>query len=385
MRPNHVYRPPPQYRAPQVYRKRPIEPYTLRWLFDRSTEQYITLGTLEADSPFQSLSPAVAAGDIWVAQLVTSPDSRPLTLLTDGTAWFDGTTNSQSWLNKLYDLSLGAYYPTDEDGDYFSIILNDQAPVETAPIPDQQAYTNVLWEGPILDDFVDEPEGQAITYDFALGDALPTGVSVQTVVLNSGQPNERTVQQLRGTPATGQQGTYDLVIRASDPGGNQTTLTGFALTVEVGVLVPTVDGGALDWGDAGEDIADAGLAVGDIVAQIDAATPGIVFDQDPEGGTYAIPGSPVVLYVSGIEVPDVVGDPRANAESEITTAGLAVDVSYIRTLGYTADTVISQFPAALSGDPLAPTIVLPDQIVTLSVARLPPISLVSTITRKRFT
>lgn len=385
MRPNFVFRPPPQYRAPHLYGKRLIQPYTLSWLFDRETEQYIVLGSLEADSPFQGLSPAVAAGDIWVLKLITSPSGYTLTPLSDGTASWAGDAGTQSWLNKLYDSSLGAYYPTDEDDDYFSIIINDQAPIETAPIPDQQAYTNVLWEGPILDDHVDEPEGQAITFDFALGDPLPSGISVQTVVLNDGEPNERTVQQLRGTPAGGSQGTYDIVPRASDPGGNQTTLSGFALTVEVGILVPTVDGGALDWDEAGEDIADTGLIVGDIVAQVNSATVGNVFDQDPEGGTYAIPGSPVVLYVSGIEVPDVVGDPRANAESEITTAGLAVDVDYIRTLSYTADTVISQSPAALSGDPLAPTIVLPDQIITLSVARAPSISLVKTITRKRFT
>jgi hypothetical protein len=386
VRANHVYRPPLHYRAPQLYFKRLIEPYTLRWLYDRATEQYIVLGSsLDSDSPFTSLSPTVAAGDIWVLALETTPAGFDLTPLSDGTASWEGSSGTQSWLNKLYDSSLGAYYATDEDGDYFSIIINDQAPVETAPIPSQQAYTGVPYEGPILDDFVDEPEGQAITYDFALGDALPSGLSIETVVLNPGEPNERTVQQIGGTPALGQQGTYDIVMRAADPGGNQTTLTAWSLTVDVGVLVPTVDGGSLDWEGAGEEIADAGLAVGDIVAQVNSATVGIVFDQEPEGGTYAIPASPVVLYVSGIEVPDVVGDPRANAESEITTAGLAVDVAYIRTLSYTADTVISQSPAALSGFPLAPTVVLPDQIVTLSVARTPPISLVKTTTRKRFT
>jgi len=380
VRPNHVYRPPPQYRAPQLYRKRPIQPYTLSWLFDRATEQYIVLTTpLDSDSPFASLSPAIATGDIWVLKLVTTPDGYTLTPLADGTASWVGSGGTQSWLNKLYDASLSAYYATDEDGDYFSIIINDQAPVETAPIPDQQAYTNVLFEGPILDDYVDEPEGQAITYDFTLGDALPSGLSVQTVVLNSGQPNERTVQRIRGTPAGGTQGTYDIVMRASDPGGNQTTLTGWALTVDVGVLVPTVDGGSLTVDAAGEDVADSGLIVGDLIAEVNGSvTEGNVFDQDPEGGTYAIPGSPVVLYVSGIEIPDVIGDPRANAESEITTAGLGVTVSLVKTNAYTPDTVMFQNPAA-------GLVVMPDQVVTLTVARAFPLSQVTTITRKRFT
>lgn len=386
MRANHVYRPPPHYRASQWYRKRLIQPYTLSWLYDRATEQFIVLATpLDSDSPFASLSPSIATGDIWVLELATTPDGYALTPLADGTASWVGSSGTQSWLNKLYDSSLSAYYATDEDGDYFSIIINDQAPVETAPIPDDQAYTNVLWEGPILDDYVDEPEGQAIAYDFTLGDALPSGVSVQTVVLNSGQPNERTVQRIRGTPAGGTQGTYDIVMRASDPGGNQTTLTGWALTVDVGVLVPTVDDGSFTLDAAGEDVADAGLAVSDIIAEVDTATVGNVFDQSPEGGTYAIPGSQVVLYVSGIEVPDVVGDPRANAESEITTAGLAVTVSLQKTNAYTADTVISQDPPALIGDPQVANVVLPDQIVTLTVAREFPLSLVTTITRKRIT
>lgn len=379
MRATHVYRPPPHYRAPQLYRKRPIEPYTLSWLFDRATEQYIVIATpLDSDSPLASISPSVATGDIWVMKLVTSPDNYSLTPLADGTASWVGSNGTQTWLNKLYDSSLSAYYATDEDGDYFSIIINDQAPVETAPIPDQQAYTNVLFEGPILDDYVDEPEGQAITYDFALGDALPSGLSVQSVVLNSGQPDERTVQRIRGTPAGGTQGTYDIVMRASDPGGNQTTLTGWTLTVDVGILVPTVDGGSLTLDAAGEDVADAGLIVGDIIAEVNGSvTEGNIFDQDPEGGTYAIPGSPVVLYVSGIEVPDVVGDPSANAETEITTAGLAVSISLVKTNAYTAGTVMFQNPAG-------GLVVMPDQIVTLTVAREFPTSQVKTITRKRF-
>lgn len=383
MRANHVYRPPVEYRAPQQYRRRASEPYSLSWLYDRDTEQYVVIGTLDANSPFASFSPAVTTGDIWVLNLVTS-GGLELSPLSNGTASYTGSDSAQEWLNKIYDTTLAAYYPTDEAGDYFTISVNDQAPVETAPIDDQQAFTLVEWDGPILDDHVSDPEGEAITFDFALGDAPPTGTAIETVVLNSGEPNERTVKRFRGTPDPGEEGAYNIVIRATDASANQTTLTAFSFVVGVGVLVPTVDSGSDVLADALSDIAAAGLLLQDIVPELDAADVGNVFDQSPEGGTYVAPGSTVILYVSGVELPDVVGEDIAVALDAMADAGLTVDVDYIPTLNYVADTVISQVPSATTGDPPVQVIVLPDQIVVLQVARTRPISLVTTITRKRF-
>lgn len=337
----------------------------------------MVLGSLDSDSPFTAVSPAVSIGDIWVLELDTDPEDLPLSALSDGTASYSGSTLAQHWRNKIYDVSLGAYYATDEAGDYFTIYVNDQAVVETAQIEDQQAYTNVVWEGPILDDFVDEPEGEEIAYDFSLGDGLPTGVTVETVVLNAGEPNERTVKRIRGTPATGQQGAYDLVPRATDVAGNQTPLSGFLLTVDIGVQVPTVDTGSTTLADALDDITAEDLITLDIVAEDNAATVGNVFDQDPEGGTWVAPGSGVVLFVSGITTPGITGDQSEDAEIEVTGLGLGYSASFQRTSGYETGTVISQQPAE-------GTVLLPGDIVTALVARSYPISTVKTITRKRF-
>lgn len=383
MRANHVYRPSVAYQAPQRYRRRASDPYALSWLYDRATEQYVVLGALDANSPFASFSPAVVAGDIWVLKLVTS-GGLAITPLSNGTASYSGSDTAQEWLNKIYDSSLGSYYPTDETGDYFTISVNDQDPVETAPIGAQQAFTRVSWEGPILDDHVTDPEGDVLTFDFALGDAPPSGTAIETVVLNSGQPNERTVKRFRGTPDSGEDGTYNIVIRATDGASNQTALTAFSFVVGVGVLVPTVDSGADLLADVLTDIAAAGLLLQDIIPALDDADVGNVFDQSPEGGTYVAPGSPVILYVSGVEMPEVVGEDIAVALDAIEDAGLTVDVNYIPTIDYVPNIVISQLPLSTTGDPPVQVIVLPGQIVVIDVARAYPISLVKTITRKRF-
>lgn len=384
MLPSYVYRPPAHYYAPQLYRRVSYEQYSRNWLYDPSSEQVVTLGALEPDSPFNGISPAVVVGDLWVLKLVTSPDGAPLTPLTDGTASYSGPSTRQTWLNKIYDVSLGGFYPTDESGDYFTIAVGNQTPNEIEAIPEQQAFSGVPWEGPILDDYVDDPEGDALVYDVTLGDVPPTGTGIETLVLNAGEPDERTVQRFRGTAALGQEGTYNIVIRATDTFGAQRTLTAFTLTVDQGIEVPTVDTGATTLTDALEDIANAGFSIADIVPQVNGATVGNVFDQDPEGGTYAAAGSGITLYVSGIELPNVVGDDLSNAQTELSAAGLQVEIQHTRTASYAPETVISQTPSAMSGDPPMQVVVLPDQIVTLLVAREYPISLVKTITRKRF-
>lgn len=321
------------------------------------------LGTLAASSPFFGATPTIQAGYEWVLAQTTTPDNETLTSLSDGTASYSGSAARQHWLNAIYNVLLRDWYETTEAGDTFTIYVNNLAPTQTLAIDPQQAWTNILFDGPILDDHSNDPEGDPLTWDADLGDTLPTGVTIQSVVLNSGEENERTVQRPRGTPATGQDGDYEIILRGTDIAGDTVTLTAFTLTVGIGVLVPTTDEGATHYLDALDELDLAGLGNVDIAPEINGATAGIVFDQDPEGGTYAIPGSAAILYVSGVAVPDVddPGTSQATAQSAITAADLtpSIQTQYSQTIPI--GEVIEQ-------DPEAGTILAPEDIVSIVIS-----------------
>jgi beta-lactam-binding protein with PASTA domain/tRNA A-37 threonylcarbamoyl transferase component Bud32 len=76
----------------------------------------------------------------------------------------------------------------------------------------------------------------------------------------------------------------------------------------------------------------------------------VVFDQRPAGGAEVEEGSPVTIFVSRgeeqIEVPNVVGDPREQAEQRIRDAGLEVGLVDEREDDAPTGTVLEQSPSA---------------------------------------
>jgi len=95
---------------------------------------------------------------------------------------------------------------------------------------------------------------------------------------------------------------------------------------------------------------------------------GLVISQDPAAKTDVDKGSTVEVVVSTgverVEVPDVVGKPRAEAEAALTAAGLKVTVNEVESEQAATGTVIAQNPAAR-------TEVDRDSMVTLDVAKSP--------------
>ncbi len=330
------------------------------------------LGTLSASSPFYSATPTIVPGHEWVLQLKTSENAEDLLALSDGTASYSGSSARQTWLNAIYNRLLRDWYDTTEAGDYFTIAVNDVTPTQTGTVPAQAWFTNIAITPLILSDYVSDADDAESSIAFT-GLSI-TGLSIASAIYNSGQPNERTVKQIEGTPSTPGSGTISLT--ATDPWGKSVAISGFAYTITAGIQVPTVDEGSTQYLDAVDELTTAGLTTVQLIPQDNAATVGIVFDQSPAGGTYVVTGTPVVLYVSGIEVPDVVGETLVDAQTALTAAGFSGTPTYVRTSNYTAGTVISQTPAA-------DTVLLEAQVVALTIARAYPISIVKTESRRQ--
>jgi hypothetical protein len=147
-----------------------------------------------------------------------------------------------------------------------------------------------------------------------------------------------------------------------------------------------VDMGAYEWlvtvsvpdvlgqtrGAAVTILTGAGLAVGTVTQEYSSTVPaGTVISQMPAVGTEVVPGTPVNLVVSrGVApsvMPIVVGQPRAQAETSITDAGLVLGLvmqDYSETVP--EGTVISQSPAV--GTELPPGTVVS---IVLSLGPLP--------------
>jgi beta-lactam-binding protein with PASTA domain len=116
------------------------------------------------------------------------------------------------------------------------------------------------------------------------------------------------------------------------------------------VAVPDVVGQTQ--GAAAVTIANADLLVGDVAQQYSATVPaGTVLSQSPPAGNLVLPGTPVNLFVSrGVPpsvMPDLVGQPRAQAVSTVTGAGLVLGtVTENHSDNVPAGSVMAQSPAA---------------------------------------
>ena len=118
--------------------------------------------------------------------------------------------------------------------------------------------------------------------------------------------------------------------------------------------------------DARSALEEVGLALG-TVEQRDSDQPeNYVLDQDPPAGRSVELGTRVDIVVSNgtVAVPDVIGDSEAQARSDISNAGLTVEVSYQRTDSAAAGSVLAQTPSAR-------TKVKRGTLVSITVAQAP--------------
>jgi serine/threonine-protein kinase len=145
------------------------------------------------------------------------------------------------------------------------------------------------------------------------------------------------------------------------------------------VDVPAVDGYSVERATAA--LQDAGLTVGQTIEQpSDEIADGLVIRSSPRAGADVARGGSVTLYVSTgpqqVEVPDVRGFTRADADSTLRGAGFATSFSEEESSSVEAGDVISQEPAGgAAADP--------GSTIAVVVARAPPVEVPSVLGQAR--
>lgn len=277
-----VYRPSFHQAAPQVFRPKAFEPYTLRWLFDRATQQYVRLtqpgGGWDAESIPYGQSPAVVTGDVMVGPQTTTPGGYSVTLGDDGVLIIDAGGDSSRQLVSLdiYDSSLASFYGA------ATFPINDQAPV-AAPLGNTVVlnYNVAMTTFDLAAQFTDA-ELDTLTYAVTSG-SEPSGTSVDSA------------GQWTGTPDTVSTGSF--VLTATDPYGVAGTLSVDWAVLDQ-VAVPDVDNEGTTEGAARAAILDAFLVPDSEYEYSTSVLEGFVIRQDPAPGSLVSPGSTVVITVS---------------------------------------------------------------------------------------
>jgi beta-lactam-binding protein with PASTA domain len=215
------------------------------------------------------------------------------------------------------------------------------------------------------------PAGQVLSQNPGAGSGVPVGSSVALVV--SLGPLMVTVPNVVGATDTVAKQTvfaahlgYNLtyapsatvpaheVISQNPTGGTSvpegTMVDIVASSGATAALVPHVVG--QQQSAAASALTAAGLAVGTVTQASHATLPaGAVISQDPSGGSNAPPGSTVALIVSvgppvPTAVPNVVGQPRADAEQAVLAAGFALGtITEVNDPAVALGNIVSQTPA----------------------------------------
>ena len=212
------------------------------------------------------------------------------------------------------------------------------------------------------------PAGSVISQSIVAGTQVLPGTAVGLVVSRGGIVVPDVVGQTQGAAATAITGAqcvvgtvtqqYSLTVPAGavisqSPLAGTLAPTGAAINLLVsrgGIAVPDVAGQTQE--AASSLLTNAGLAVGAVAQQYSATVPaGSVISQTPAAGTFVLPGTAVNLAVSRgaqpVVVPDVAGQPQAQAEAALSGAGLAPGaVTREHSNSVPAGRVISQQPAA---------------------------------------
>lgn len=244
-------------------------------------KQFLTLGTVSGTSPLSGASPAVASGDIWVLDLLSTPNGYTLTPIDTGDYTMDrgGDTSRQSFAHDVYDVSLAAYYGagTVYDGNVAPTLIAGNPAIFNGLVfkKDEDQGTIALsasWQ---------DQEGDALTYAVQSG-TLPTGWSLAAD------------GDLTGTPTV--YGSYTWTTRVTDITGDFTDLED---TVVIGDEIP----------DVVDETEAAAITAIEAVANFTVTQPspteysstvaeGAVISQFPEAGQYVADDTAVTLTVS---------------------------------------------------------------------------------------
>ena len=124
------------------------------------------------------------------------------------------------------------------------------------------------------------------------------------------------------------------------------------------VELPTVIGDTA--AEARTTLEGLGLTVTERAETNDTAQPGVVFHQEPPGGTRVARGSAVTIVVSqaaaGTDVPDVVNESATTARRLLERAGFVVEEALEASTNIPAGTVMSQDPQAGEQAPAGSTV-----------------------------
>lgn len=354
------------YRRPSFERSKAS---ALPFSYNPGSEQYVIAAAGPYD-PYSMLDDANSvASNYLITDLVWSPSGNALTIGVDGIPYMSAPATGRQYASyREWRTGAAAYVVVTGavDGYTARYYINNSTPVAVGTMANEVGNTNILFEGQILDDRITDAEADVISWSLVSG-AFPSGVTIQSVVINSGQPDQRTVSRLRGIPAAGQQGLRTLQVRGTDALGAYVDLNAFTLTIGIGQLVPDVTSQVLATGIAAITVA---LPNSQLSVQPElniSVTPGSITRTDPIAGTYVPGGTPLSIYVSAMVGPDVIGDEQADVQVELTARGLTYQVVTLES-DEPVGTVLSAQVLLESLQDLDGALVYPGTLVYLVVA-----------------
>lgn len=245
--------------------------------------QYCSFGTLSGSSPFQGVSPTVAAGDV-LDIVATTPSGYAVTPSSSGDLIIDagGDESRELPAFNVYDDSAGAMYYTADS----LVSINDLAPVPTGTsdaftyfLPKNSAITPVD-----LTPLATDPENDVVTY--SENTALLTGLGLSITGGNT----------LSGTTPNANSIT-DVELLASDPYGGGLPLTGRLVIGQV--TVPDVSAYNKDAVDFATQILQSAYLKQASNFQQSNQPYGTFLTQSPSAGATANPNSTVTMNFSG--------------------------------------------------------------------------------------
>lgn len=272
---------------PWLYRLPTPPRFSLPFSWNRTTEKYVIL---TASAPYDAYAmPDDAnsvAGNYIIHDKFASPSGVEVTSDGAGILTFASPVTGRQLIHfREWRTAAQAYVVVTGAGDGITndLYLNNVAPVETAPISDQTAWTNIAILPIVVSAGVSDAEGDALTF---------TGLSVPGLIIETIVVGLSTVQAITGTPTT--PGDYAVSLTATDIVGDSVVLTTFHIVVGTSQLIPDVTGDTL--ATALVDLA-AVLTLSEITITSEATgTPGLVNRTEPVAGTYVTPGTAVVVF-----------------------------------------------------------------------------------------
>jgi hypothetical protein len=260
--------------------------------------RYVSVDLAGGSIPSESLwYPATATGDVVEMPLAVPPSGVPFSEVTatGGFSLAAALTGRQYIDLRTYDYSAKAWLAVEglTAGEFGRTNVNNSAPEEIQPIPDQQVYTGIPMDEIRLDTvYVRDIDNDRLVFD--LDNALPSGLEIAEIV---DQDGPRWV--IRGTPEPGTAGMTSHTITVTDIAGEQLVMTPFTVTVTDSAVVPDVVGD--DLATATAAVAATGLQVASIAYAgiVDGTDEGDIFAIAPPPGTQLTPGAGVALSVAG--------------------------------------------------------------------------------------